>query len=41
MAELGKEAPAAEPKIKVMGREFDPAKADEYARSFPINRLAA
>jgi nitrate/nitrite transport system substrate-binding protein len=28
-------------KFKVMGREFDPAKAAEYARSFPINRRAA
>ena len=44
MGELGQKAPAAAaayPKFKIMGREFDPAKAEEYARSFPINRLAA
>lgn len=43
MAELGQKAPAANaayPKFKVMGREFDPAKADEYAKSFAINKLA-
>ena len=43
MKELGQKAPAvaaAYPKFKVMGREFDPAKAEEYARSFPINKLA-
>ncbi len=28
----------AYPKFKVMGREFDPAKAAEYARSFPIRK---
>jgi len=26
-------------RIRVMGREFDPGKAEEYARSFPINRI--
>jgi nitrate/nitrite transport system substrate-binding protein len=26
-------------RIKVMGRTFDPDRADEYARSFPIHRL--
>jgi nitrate/nitrite transport system substrate-binding protein len=44
MAELGQKAPpaaAAYPKFKIMGREFDPAKADEYARSFAISKLAA
>ena len=44
MKELGQKAPAAGasyPKFKVMGREFDPAKADEYARSFAINKLAS
>ena len=44
MLELGQKAPAAGtayPKFKIMGREFDPAKADEYTRSFAINRLAA
>jgi len=43
MAELGEKAPpasAAYPKFKVMGREFDPAKADEYSKSFAINKLA-
>ncbi|MGA0612506.1 CmpA/NrtA family ABC transporter substrate-binding protein [Caldimonas sp. KR1-144] len=43
MTELGQKAPAAGaayPKFKVMGREFDPAKADEYAKSFPISKLA-
>ncbi|HEU4458961.1 MAG TPA: CmpA/NrtA family ABC transporter substrate-binding protein [Methylibium sp.] len=44
MGELGQRAPAASagyPKFKVMGREFDPAKADEYAKSFAISRSAA
>lgn len=44
MAELGQKAPAANaiyPKFRIMGREFDPAKAAEYARSFAIRRLAA
>jgi nitrate/nitrite transport system substrate-binding protein len=43
MGELGQKAPAANaayPKFKVMGREFDAAKADEYAKSFAINKLA-
>jgi len=43
MGELGQKAPAANaayPKFKVMGREFDPAKADAYAKSFAINKLA-
>jgi len=31
----------AYPKFKVMGREFDPAMADAYAKSFPINKLSA
>ena len=26
--------------FKVMGREFDPAKADAYAKSFKISRMA-
>jgi nitrate/nitrite transport system substrate-binding protein len=30
----------AYPKFKVMGREFDPGKAAEYARSFPIRKTA-
>ena len=43
MAALEMKAPAATaafPKFKVMGREFDPARAEEYARSFPISRIA-
>ncbi|MEQ1657864.1 MAG: CmpA/NrtA family ABC transporter substrate-binding protein [Hylemonella sp.] len=30
----------AYPKFKIMGREFDPGKAAEYARSFPIRKTA-
>ncbi len=30
----------AYPKFKIMGREFDPAKADAYAKSFAIGRAA-
>jgi nitrate/nitrite transport system substrate-binding protein len=44
MTELGQKAPAvnaAYPKFKIMGREFDAAKADEYAKSFAINKLSA
>jgi len=44
MGELGQKAPAANaafPRFKIMGREFDPAKADEYVRSFAISRQAA
>ena len=26
-------------KFKVMGKEFDPAKPDEYAKSFAINKM--
>ncbi len=44
MGELGQKVPgsgaAAYPKYKIMGREFDPAKADEYAKSFAINKIA-
>ena len=41
MKELGQQVPAgAYPKFKVMGREFDPAKAAAYAKSFPIRKLA-
>lgn len=40
MRELGQTAPdSGMRKFKIMGREFDPAKPEEYARSFPINRL--
>ena len=30
----------AYPKFKIMGREFDAAKAAEYAKSFPIRKAA-
>ena len=30
----------AYPKFKIMGREFDPAKAADYAKSFPIRKAA-
>ncbi len=30
----------AYPKFKIMGREFDPAKAAEYAKGFPIRKVA-
>ena len=41
MKELGQPVPdGAYKKFKVMGREFDPAKAEDYARSFAINKLA-
>ena len=41
MKELDMKAPeGAYPKFKVMGREFDPAKAAEYAASFPIRKSA-
>ncbi|MDP3699735.1 MAG: CmpA/NrtA family ABC transporter substrate-binding protein [Hylemonella sp.] len=39
MKELGQKVPdGAYPRFKVMGREFDPAKAAEYAASFPIRK---
>ncbi|MFN4361302.1 MAG: CmpA/NrtA family ABC transporter substrate-binding protein [Hylemonella sp.] len=42
MKELEMKAPeGAYPKFKIMGREFDPAKAADYARSFPIRKAAA
>jgi nitrate/nitrite transport system substrate-binding protein len=41
MKELDMKAPdGAYPKFKVMGREFDPAKAAEYANSFAIRKAA-
>jgi nitrate/nitrite transport system substrate-binding protein len=40
MAAVGFKPPeGAYKKFTVMGREFDPAKADEYAKSFAINKL--
>ena len=42
MKELGQTPPeGAYPKFTIMGRVFDPAKPDEYARSFAINKMAA
>jgi nitrate/nitrite transport system substrate-binding protein len=39
MKDLNQKVPdGAYPKFKIMGREFDPAKAAEYARSFPISK---
>ncbi|MDM0070890.1 CmpA/NrtA family ABC transporter substrate-binding protein [Variovorax sp. J31P207] len=41
MKELGQTPPeGAYPKFTIMGRVFDPAKPDEYARSFAISKLA-
>ncbi|MBX9870784.1 MAG: ABC transporter substrate-binding protein [Burkholderiaceae bacterium] len=41
MKALDMKAPeGAYPKFKIMGREFDPAKAADYARSFPIRKAA-
>jgi nitrate/nitrite transport system substrate-binding protein len=40
MKELGQAVPAAMPKkIRVMGRDFDASKPDEYANSFAIKRI--
>ena len=42
MTQVGMKPPeGAYNKFKVMGKEFDPAKPEEYARSFAINKLAA
>jgi nitrate/nitrite transport system substrate-binding protein len=39
MAEVGMTAPKESyQKFKVMGKEFDPAKADAYINSFAIKR---
>jgi nitrate/nitrite transport system substrate-binding protein len=41
MKALGQKVPeGAYPKFKVMGKEFDPAKADAYARASPSARRA-
>jgi len=41
MKELDQKVPSgAYPKFKIMGREFDPAKAADYAKSFPIRKGA-
>ena len=40
MTQVGMKPPeGAYKKFKVMGKEFDPAKADDYAKSFAINKL--
>ena len=42
MAEMGQTAPRDQYKtFKVMGKEFDPAKATAYARSFKISKIVA
>lgn len=42
MAQAGFKPPeGAYRKFKVMGREFDPAKPDDYVKSFAINRMGA
>ncbi|WP_423458376.1 CmpA/NrtA family ABC transporter substrate-binding protein [Ottowia sp. VDI28] len=42
MKELGQKVPedSAYPKFRIMGKEFDPAKAAEYAKSFAIQKTA-
>lgn len=41
MAALGQPVPEGSyPKFKIMGREFDPAKAADYAKSFKIRKAA-
>jgi nitrate/nitrite transport system substrate-binding protein len=41
MKALGQTAPdGAYPKFKIMGKEFDAAKPDEYLKSFAINRAS-
>ncbi|RYG10202.1 MAG: nitrate ABC transporter substrate-binding protein [Burkholderiales bacterium] len=40
MLELGQPVPeGAYPKFRIMGKEFDAAKADAYAKSFAINKM--
>jgi nitrate/nitrite transport system substrate-binding protein len=42
MAEIGQKPPeGAYPKFTIMGKVFDPARPDEYVRSFAINKMAA
>ncbi|MDB5929059.1 MAG: Twin-arginine translocation pathway signal, partial [Polaromonas sp.] len=44
MKELGQKVPDsanAYPKFNIMGKEFDAAKADDYARSFSISKAVA
>jgi nitrate/nitrite transport system substrate-binding protein len=40
MKEVGLEPPStSSKKFKVMGKEFDPSKPDDYLRSFAIKRV--
>jgi nitrate/nitrite transport system substrate-binding protein len=41
MKELGHSFAATSPypKYKIMGKEFDPAKPEEYIKSFAINKM--
>ena len=40
MKDLGqKTSDGAYPKFTITGKEFDAAKADPYAKGFPINKL--
>jgi len=40
MKELGQKVPdGAYPKFKIMGKEFDAAKADDYVKSFAIHKM--
>jgi nitrate/nitrite transport system substrate-binding protein len=42
MKEVGQNAPEGSGRpLKIMGRTFDPAKADDYVRSFDIKKLAS
>ncbi len=42
MAQAGFKPPeGAYPKFKVMGKEFDPARPEEYVKSFAINKMSA
>lgn len=42
MKELGQKVPdGSYPKFTIMGKVFDPAKPDDYLRSFAINKMAA
>jgi nitrate/nitrite transport system substrate-binding protein len=42
MKELGQAAPdGAYPKFTIMGKVFDPARPDDYVKSFAISKLAA
>jgi nitrate/nitrite transport system substrate-binding protein len=42
MKELGQKPPeGAYPKFKIMGKVFDPAKPDDYVKSFAISKSAA